>query len=211
MYHLASFDNGDLTTAQRILHAMKGLGKAAELVQVVKGMEKAMAKSAAGASDDIAKAATQKSSSAADDFAEAAAKSSDDVAKKSSDDVVLNSSTPGADVRPMSIVREIKKGEKIQDIIDELRKLTYMDTVEHAVVTLKDGTRVIVSGGEHGISLSDDVKRVIGHTHPHHHQKLGPSQGDKDALKQLGNTDKGGQRSSYLIEGGQDPVKFKQN
>lgn len=103
----------------------------------------------------------------------------------------------GNDVRPMNIVREIQHGERVSDIVSEGSRLTFLDDIEHAVVSLNDGRRVLVSGGRHGIELSNDVRRVIGHSHPWSLPPSGASAGDLDALRQLG------QRSSYLLERGE--------
>jgi hypothetical protein len=93
---------------------------------------------------------------------------------------------------PATTVRTIAKGEKVDDLIRELAQATYESGgVEHAIVSLKNGTRVIVRGGSGGIHLGDDVKRVIGHTHP---RTTGPSPEDFDMLRQLG------QKHSYIYE-----------
>lgn len=103
----------------------------------------------------------------------------------------------GSDVRPMSLVREIQKGEKISDIVNEGSRLTFLDDLEHAVVSMHDGRRLLVSGGRHGIELSGDVRRVIGHSHPWSLRSSGPSEGDLDAIRDLG------QWHSYLLERGE--------
>lgn len=97
----------------------------------------------------------------------------------------------------MNVVREIKHGEKIADIVNECSRLTWLDDVEYAVVKLSDGRRVLVSGGKHGIELSDDVTRIYGHSHPWSLPASGKSGGDVDALNRLN------QRRSYLLERGQ--------
>jgi urease gamma subunit len=107
----------------------------------------------------------------------------------------------GRDVRNMKIIRQINKGEKITDIIDEARQLTYFDDIEHAVVSFKNGDRFLVSGGRHGIDIPknqvDQIRRIIGHTHPYSLPITGPSGPDIDGLFQLG------QKSSYLFEHGE--------
>jgi len=135
----------------------------------------------------------------------AAGEYSDDVAKKLARKRVrlkaqrrkILRTGAGQDVRPMQIVREIKHGETLTDIVQEGKQLTFASDVEHAVVTLKDGRRVLVSGGKHGIELTKDVKRVIGHTHPYSLPPSGPSTGDLNALRELK------QRNSYLLERGE--------
>jgi hypothetical protein len=97
----------------------------------------------------------------------------------------------------MTVIREINQGEKIADIVNEGSRLTWLDDVEHAVVKLNEGRRVLVSGGKHGIELSGDVTRIYGHSHPWSLPASGKSAGDVDALIQLN------QRSSYLLERGQ--------
>ena len=96
------------------------------------------------------------------------------------------------------LVREANAfGEKISDITSEASRLTFLDDLEHAVISLKDGRRVLVSGGRHGVELTDDVNRVLGHTHPWTLPPTGPSGADLNALEALG------QRSSYLLERGE--------
>lgn len=95
-------------------------------------------------------------------------------------------------------------------MVQEGKAATWVNEAEHAVVSL-EGTgsgriqRVIVSGGRDGIEFIErggnlfvemegqlvQVRRVIGHTHP---RVTGPSQGDLDALRMLGQT------RSYIIE-----------
>lgn len=66
------------------------------------------------------------------------------------------------------------------------------------MVSLKDGTRVLVQGGEKGMSLGHlPGRRVLGHAHPYHTAPTGPSGADISALQFLG------QKSSYLFEHGE--------
>jgi RHS repeat-associated protein len=98
---------------------------------------------------------------------------------------------------PATIVRAIRPGEKIADIVAEGKSLTFATGNEHALVSLANGERVIVSGGPTGIDLSAlNIRRLIGHSHPYHLAPTGPSAADFAALKALG------QRSSYLLEHG---------
>lgn len=93
---------------------------------------------------------------------------------------------------PASTVRTIAKGEKVDGLIKELAQRTYESGgLEHAIVSLQTGTRIIVSGGKGGIQFGDDVRRIIIHTHP---STTGPSHFDFDMLDALG------QRSSYIYE-----------
>lgn len=104
----------------------------------------------------------------------------------------------GGGAEPATVVRVIQRGEKIADIIEEAKTLTYTTGNEHALVTLTTGERVLVSGGETGIDLSDlPIRRILGHTHPYQFAPTGPSAADFSALEQLG------QRSSYLLEHGE--------
>jgi hypothetical protein len=73
----------------------------------------------------------------------------------------------GGKILPASTLRTIRKGEKVDDLVRELAQATYESGgLEHAIVSLRNGTRIIVRGGSGGIELGDDVKRVIMHTHP---------------------------------------------
>jgi hypothetical protein len=96
-----------------------------------------------------------------------------------------------------NIVRTIRYGEKVADIVAEVKGLTFSTGMEHAVVSLRTGERVLVSGGPGGIDLSAlSVRRILGHSHPYHLPPTGPSAADFAALQQLG------QRSSYILEHG---------
>jgi RHS repeat-associated protein len=95
----------------------------------------------------------------------------------------------------MSITRLIKKGEKLDDIINEAKGLTWTTGNEHALVTLANGNRALVSGGPGGIIFKQgQLKTLFGHTHP---TSAGPSAADASALKQLG------QSKQYVLHGGQ--------
>jgi hypothetical protein len=97
----------------------------------------------------------------------------------------------------MNIVRTIEKGEKVQNIINEAKSLTFMTGNEHALVKLSSGERALVSGGSRGIEFKEgQITRLFGHTHPYELTKTGPSKADYDALRTLG------QKSSYLLEQG---------
>jgi hypothetical protein len=95
----------------------------------------------------------------------------------------------------MRIERYIKKGEKIEDLINEAKSQTFLTGNEHAVVTLADGRRALVSGGPGGISFGEgSITRIFGHTHP---TSAPPSFADKEALQILG------QSKQYVYHGGE--------
>jgi hypothetical protein len=116
---------------------------------------------------------------------------------------------------PAKFIRRVQPGEKIENLISEGKAATWVENAEHAVVSLERTgpgrtQRVIVSGGPGGIDFIEQggklyiqmegqmvqVQRVIGHTHP---RVTGPSQGDIDALRTLG------QSRTYIIEIGGEP------
>jgi hypothetical protein len=104
----------------------------------------------------------------------------------------------GSGAPRMTVFRTIGKGERVADLINEAKTLTYTTGNEHAVVTLADGARAIVSGGEGGITFAEgQVTRIFGHTHPYQLPPTGPSDADFAALELLD------QRSSYVLEHGQ--------
>lgn len=93
---------------------------------------------------------------------------------------------PGGKTRAAVTVREISRGEKVDDLVHEVAKMTYTsDGLEHAIVSTKTGQRLIVRGGPGGIKFGQDVRRVILHTHP---LPSGPSMVDLDMLTALGQT-----------------------
>ena len=95
----------------------------------------------------------------------------------------LNTPAAQGDVRKAEIVRKIEHGEKIADIIQEAKQLTWLDNVEHAVIKI-NGERFLVSGGRHGIILPGNTELLYGHTHPPvgSGQLNGPSIGDRVAI-----------------------------
>ena len=98
----------------------------------------------------------------------------------------------------MTVVRTIGRGEKIADIINEAKGLTFGTGNEHALVRLANGERALVSGGEGGINFAESqITRLYGHTHPFQFNATGPSMADRAAVQSLG------QRSSWLLEHGQ--------
>jgi hypothetical protein len=98
----------------------------------------------------------------------------------------------------MRLKRIICKGEKIVDIVDEVKSLTYQTGKEHAVVKLADGSRAIVSGGRGSIRFpAGSIQRIFGHSHVYDKLTTGPSSVDIGALEKLG------QATSYLLEHGE--------
>ena len=101
----------------------------------------------------------------------------------------------------MAVVRTIQKGEKVADLINEGKSLTFATGNEHALVKLASGERALVSGNQFGINFGTKVNRIYGHTHPFQFPASGVSAVDRAALRELG------QRSSWLFEHG-DMIKF---
>lgn len=92
------------------------------------------------------------------------------------------------------VVRVIQRGETISALTEELAARTWETELEHAIVSLKSGERIIVSGGPKTVdfaSLSDRIRRIILHTHLN---PGGPSAQDFQMLKDLG------QKSSWIYE-----------
>jgi RHS repeat-associated protein len=111
--------------------------------------------------------------------------------------ITVANQTPNLVTTGMTVVRVIKRGEKITDLTNELKSLTFATGNEYAIVQLADGTRAIVSGGSGGISFAaGQVTRIFVHTHPYGLLKTGASVGDINALTSLG------QKTSYLLEQG---------
>ena len=103
-----------------------------------------------------------------------------------SEGAVTVASGRGGETLSMSVVRMVKKGEKIADIVNEGKALTFTTGNEHALVTLASGERAIVSGGPGGISFAEgQITRIFGHTHP---TSAPPSAADFQALRDLGQT-----------------------
>ncbi|MCP4086103.1 MAG: hypothetical protein GY745_13760 [Actinomycetia bacterium] len=103
----------------------------------------------------------------------------------------------GIDAAPMSTVRTIGRGEKVTDLVNEAKALTFTTGNEHAVVKLANGDRVLISGGSGGIELTTDVTLVYGHTHPYGVLSNGASPGDYAMLDALD------QPFSYVIDNGE--------
>jgi len=98
----------------------------------------------------------------------------------------------GGDVLPATFVRTIAHGERIAALEAELAERTYVSGgLEHAIISLQSGERVIVSGGTGGIQFGSDLQWVPMHTHP---TTTGPSAIDFIMLEQTG------QRHSYIYE-----------
>lgn len=118
------------------------------------------------------------------------------------DEALAMASGSGGESAPLVVVRTVAFGEKVADLVEEGKALTYQTGNEHALVKLADGTRAIVSGGQKGISWKvGQVRYVWGHTHPYQFGATGPSADDFTMLQRLG------QPSSTLVEHGQI-IKF---
>ena len=99
---------------------------------------------------------------------------------------------------PASVVRTIQRGERISNLVNEGKSLTFTTGNEHAVVTLANGERALVSGGPGGIRFApNEVTRIFGHTHP---TSAPPSAADFFATGQLG------QSRQYVFHGGEVSV-----
>jgi hypothetical protein len=102
----------------------------------------------------------------------------------------------GDDVAYAAIHRQIAHGERVSSIVGEVADLTRSTGLEHSVVSLADGRRVIVHGGRDGIDFARmDVRRILMHSHPPG-SLPGPSPEDAAAMGYYF------QRSSWLIEVG---------
>ena len=128
-------------------------------------------------------------------------------AKKAVGGAVIGAGKGGR--RPKAkFVRKIECGEKIEDLVAEIKGLQYSTGVEHAVVSLTDGSRHIVSGGKTGMTLPGNTRTLFAHTHPY--DKLSnfrPSPEDFEALLGLKHYNEKGQMRSYFYEHGRQ-IKF---
>jgi RHS repeat-associated protein len=105
---------------------------------------------------------------------------------------LIKVASSGDNILPAQTVREIVKGERVPDLIQELAERTYTSGgLEHAIISLQNGPRVIVQGGAGGIILPSNLNRVIIHTHPF---PTGPSALDFQMLEQTG------QQSTWIYE-----------
>jgi hypothetical protein len=101
----------------------------------------------------------------------------------------------GGQTLPMTVERIIQHGESVPNLINEAKALTFATGNEHAIVTLANGQRALVSGGPGGISFSEgSITRIFGHTHP---TNAPPSAADIKALQSLG------QSKQYIYHGGE--------
>lgn len=117
------------------------------------------------------------------------------------------------DIRPASVVRQIGRGERVSDLANELKALTFRSRtqelplgLEHAIVSKADGTRWLVSGGQGGIDFNgfDGFTRLLVHTHG---MPTGPSI-NADFPFLIGNK----QMHSYIIElGNPNVIRFNKN
>lgn len=107
-------------------------------------------------------------------------------------------SAAGGKSAPMSIEWIIKRGEKLKDIVNEAKGLTWTTGNEHAVVTLINGERALVSGEPGGVIFKrNEVKLLFGHPHP---TSAPPSSADATALTEFGQT------RQYVYHGGEISV-----
>jgi len=113
---------------------------------------------------------------------------------------------------PAEFVRSIRRGETLADLLEEIKALVWTSALEHAVVKLAGGRRVLVKGGPGGIdflvnqdetevymmmeSARARIVRIYFHTHP---RVTGPSDDDLRFLHILG------QRRARIFEIGGDP------
>src|SRR5262249_37250811 len=85
------------------------------------------------------------------------------------------------------LVRILRRGEKVADLVNELKTLTFQTGNEHALVRLASGERALVSGGEKGIAFAEgQISRLIAHTHGYQYAATGPSAADAAAISSLG-------------------------
>ncbi len=120
----------------------------------------------------------------------------------------------GRQTAPAVVVRPVRRGESIKDLINEAKARTWEDEAEHMVLRLATRERLMAKGGRDGIVFLVEgegehrtlhmtyegqkvqVVRIYGHTHP---RVTGPSDGDLEALRILRHN------RSYLFEIGGDP------
>ncbi|MBI3235594.1 MAG: hypothetical protein HYZ42_16410 [Bacteroidetes bacterium] len=124
--------------------------------------------------------------------------------------LVVNTPSNQGDVLPAKILREVKKGEKISDLVDEAKYLTRQEGQEHALIKL-NGKRYLVSGGRDGIELPHNTEIIYGHTHPNlpgtRPFNNGPSTGDREALNFMNNGK--GQSKQYVFHDGQRTTIYR--
>lgn len=109
---------------------------------------------------------------------------------------IVVASNAGGSTLPMSLVRVVARGEKVDDLINEVKVLTYQTGNEHALVTLANGERAIVAGGPGGIRFDEgQITTLFGHTHP---TSAPPRRDDSVALR------RSGQSQQTVLHGGQE-------
>jgi hypothetical protein len=96
----------------------------------------------------------------------------------------------------------MEKGEKWMDIQEEMRYLQWATQREHYLISHKDGSVCLYSGGQTSTTFefTTDMRRLLAHTHP---KVTGPSDFDAATLGALG------QRSSWLLEPGMPLQRFR--
>jgi hypothetical protein len=111
------------------------------------------------------------------------------------------SASRGTGWRPAELVREIEHGEKLANVLDEVRFSQFETGEEHAIASMKDGSRGIYKGGSGGILWDTAAtRRVMFHTHPSFPGQtptLGPSTQDRTILLPAL-----GQSSGYVLQNG---------
>lgn len=77
-------------------------------------------------------------------------------------------SSAGGKTLPMTVQKILPKGSKINDVVNEVKGMTWMTGNEHAVVRLADGQKAIVSRGPGGISFQTNQIRTLFGIHTLH-------------------------------------------
>ena len=64
-----------------------------------------------------------------------------------------------------TVLRTIVQGERVAALVNEVKSLTWSTGLEHAIVSLRTGERVLVAGGETGMSFGSlAVRRLLLHS-----------------------------------------------
>jgi RHS repeat-associated protein len=115
--------------------------------------------------------------------------------------VTLASGTGAAD-DGLNLVRTLERGEKWAAVQDEMRYLQWATKQEHYLISFKDGSVRLFSGGRYSTTFefTSEMRRVLMHTHP---KVTGPSGADFATLGAIG------QRSSWLLEPGMPLQRFR--
>ncbi|RKT01463.1 DUF6443 domain-containing protein [Chryseobacterium defluvii] len=127
-------------------------------------------------------------------------KATKELAKNASKEI---GSSGGGEILSMNVERIISHGEKIDDLTNEIKGMTWLTGNEHAIVRLASGEKAIISGGSGGISFRPkQIKTLFGHTHP---TSAGPSSADFNFLRkyEFSGSKKLGQSRQYILHGGE--------